>query len=197
MASFTYSANVKCVNGTDTWVEFLFRNYTGTLSTDITAISVTGPSGVIADQKTDFTFYDDMNYVMYFTGDNAPEIGSYTFSVTIGGETVQANDSQIVNRTLPVVDPATMVPAPGSTVPTDTTFTWSAVADQGYDIYYGIQIRDNNGNYVANVRYVGNFDYDINLPAGDYTWQIICMDGVDWVDTNNRTHNNWQSFTIA
>ena len=54
MADFNYIANVKCVNDKDTWIEFLFPNYQGNLSEDVTAISIIGPNGSIANQKDNF-----------------------------------------------------------------------------------------------------------------------------------------------
>ncbi len=197
MADFTYTANVKCVNGVDTWIELSFTNYSGTLGSDITAISITGPSGLITDDLNDFTIYEDTNYLWYGVDAAVPELGTYTFSVTIAGEAVGGTDDQTVNRTVPTVDSQTMIPAPGSSVPTDTTFEWTAVADPGYTVYYGIQIKDNAGDLVTNERYIGNFEYDINLPSGDYTWQIIVMDAVDWKTNNNRTHGNWEAFTVT
>ncbi len=197
MADFTYTANVKCVNGADRWLELVFTNYSGVLGDDITAISITGPSGLITNSLGDFTITEETHFLWFSTEDVIPELGTYNFSVTIAGETVLGSDEQTINRTLPVVSPATMIPVPESSVPTDTTFEWDAVADPGYDVYYGIQIRDSLGEYVCNVRYVGEFSYDINLPAGDYRWQIIVMDGVGWKENNNRTHRPWQNFTIV
>jgi len=197
MADFTYTANVKCVNGTDRWLELLFTNYAGVLADDITEITVTGPSGLITNNINDFEIFEDTDFMWFATPALVPELGTYNFSVTIGGETVLGSDEQTVNRSLDSVSPATMVPVPDSSVPTDTTFEWGAIADPGFPVYYGIQIRNAGGEYVANVRYVGDFTYDINLPAGNYTWQIIVMDGVGWKENNNRTHGPWQNFTIV
>jgi len=196
MANFNYVANVKCVNGTNTWVEAVFPLYNGVLENDITAISVTGPSGLITDDKADFIFFEDMNHALCEIVGQVPELGTYTFSITIGGETIVLTDVQSINRTLPVVDMSVTTPAPGTSVTTDTTFTWSAVPDPGFPVYYGIQIITEAEVYVTNVRYVGDFSYAVNLPVGNYKWQVIVMDGIDWKTTNNRTHNNWNTFTI-
>jgi len=196
MANFNYTPNVKCVNGIDTWIELDFTNYVGDLVADITAISVTGPSGVIVNDINNFIYYPETQYIMYIIEDQVPEIGTYDFSVTIDGETVVDTDEQSVNRTIAIVDTQTMVPASDSTTQTSTTFTWDAVADPGYTVYYGIQIRNLAGDYIANVRYIGDFQYNINLDPGQYRWQVITMDGIDWKSSNNRSHGNWVWFTI-
>jgi len=196
MANFNYTISIKCVNGVDTWVEFNFKNYIGDLSTDITNITVTGPSGFTASLLSNFVFRDDKQYILRQFNGISPPLGSYTFSITIGGETVEYVETQTINRSIPAVDTQTMFPSAGAIVPTSTTFTWDEVADPGYDIYYGIQIYDQN-DYVVNERYVGNFNYNVNLVPGNYTWQVITMDGMDWNSSNNRTHGNWVNFTIV
>jgi len=196
MANFNYNANVKCVNGEDTWIEVHFTGYLGDLETDITAITLTGPSGLISNTKADFTFYESIKHIIYYVDNVSPELGTYTFSITIGGETLDKSDEQTINRTIPAVDNNVSTPAPGTSSSTDTTFTWQAIPDPGYNVFYGIQIKDESGVYLANVRYIGDYQYAINLIPGNYTWQVIVMDGVDWSNTNNRTHNNWSSFTI-
>ncbi len=194
---FTYSANVKCINGVDTWLEFMFKGYTGTLSKDIESISVTGPKGLITNKLNTFHIYDDLDYLLYQIKDSMPNLGKYNFSVTINKTTVKHTDEQIVNRKNPIVNKQTLIPAPDSIVPVNTTFEWGVIPDPGYNIYYGIQIRDDKGNYVVNQRYITNFKYNISLEAGDYTWQIIIVDGNgSWKSVNNRTHGNWESFTI-
>lgn len=196
MANFNYTANVKCVNGEDTWIEVIFPGYVGTLETDITSMTLTGPSGLISNNKADFLFYESMNHILYLVDTVAPEIGDYTFSITIGGETIDKTDTQTINRSLPFVDNSVSTPLPGASTATDTVFSWIAVPDPGFDVFYGIQIRDNADNYISNVRYIGDFQYTVNLSPGNYTWQVIVMDGMDWSNTNNRTHGNWSSFTI-
>jgi len=196
MANFNYTPNVKCVNGTTSWLEIIFPSYGGALGSDITAISITGPSGLLTNDLGDFYIYEDQNYILFETPDTTPELGTYTFSVTIGGETLEKSDEQTVNRTLPFVNNDVSTPAPGESSTTDTTFTWSAVGDPGFTVYYGIQIRNAAEEFVSNVRYIGDFQYAINLSPGNYTWQVIVMDGIDWSNTNNRTHGNWSSFTI-
>jgi len=194
---FTYSANVKCINAADTWIEFMFTDYVGTLSEDIEAISIIGPSGLITDNLNDFRVYDGIYYLLYQMN-SVPELGVYTLSATIGGETVENTDTQTINRTVPIVDDQTIIPAPDDAVPVDTKFEWTAVADPGYDVYYGIQIRDESGNYVVNYRWVDNFEYNVTLDPGNYTWQIIVVDGSGtWVSVDNRTHGNWNSFSIT
>jgi len=89
MANFNYTVSVKCVNGTDTWVEFNFKNYKGDLSTDITDISITGPSSFAVSSKQNFTFKNEDQYVWTEFLGVAPSLGDYTFSVTICGETVE------------------------------------------------------------------------------------------------------------
>jgi len=196
MADFNYVANVKCVNGNESWVEVYFPNYIGVVEDDITAISFTGPSGLITNDKADLDFYENLKYIIYRSVGTPPELGTYTFSVTIGGETLEKTDEQTIIRTLPIVDNNVSTPAPGASSTTDTTFTWEAVSDPGFDVYYGIQIVDESDNYIANMRYIGDFQYAINLVPGNYSWQVIVMDGIDWSNTNNRTHGNWSSFTI-
>lgn len=199
MANFNYTANVKCVNGTNTWLELLFLNYPGTLSSDITAFSITGPSGLITNDLSECYVYENNHHILYEVVDTVPELGTYNFSVTIGGETVNQSDVQTVNRTLPVVDMTVTTPAPGASIETDTTFSWSAVPDPGFPVYYGIQIKTQaeTDDFAISERYIGDFQYAVNLSPGDYKWQVIVMDGIDWSNTNNRTHNHWENFTIV
>ena len=179
-----------------TWIEMVFNNYDGVLGTDITAVELTGPSGLITNDLADFFIYEEYNHILYEVGDAVPELGTYNFSVTIGGETVTGTDVQTINRTLPLVDMNVTTPESGASIATDTTFTWTAVTDPGFDIFYGIQIRTAANDFVVNVRYIGDFQYDVNLTPGDYKWQVIVMDGIDWSATNNRTHNYWGTFTV-
>ena len=196
MANFNYTANVKCVNGTTTWIEIIFPSYPGVIATDVEAISITGPSGLMTNDLADFYVYEDMNYILFEVLDVVPELGQYDFSVTINGETLLGSDTQTVNRTLPTINNLTISPGLDESTTTDITFTWEAVPDPGFTVYYGIQIKNIAGDFIANVRYIGNYQFDINLQPGDYIWQIIVMDGVDWTNTNNRTHGNWAEFTI-
>jgi len=197
MANFNFTPNVKCVNGTDTWIEAYFPNYVGTLGTDVTAFSITGPSGLITNNKNDIEFFEDMNYILYREELSEPEFGTYEISITIGGETLTLTDEQIINRTLPVVNNLTLSPGIDETSTTDIIFTWDAIPDPGFPVYYGIQIVSDSGEYIVNVRYIGDFQYAVNLLPGNYSWQIIVMDGIDWSNTNNRTHGNWENFTIV
>lgn len=196
MANFDYKGNVKCVNNNKSWIELSFINYTGVLQDDIESISVAGPGGLITDDIEEFVIYEDEKYLFYQV-EGVPEIGSYAFSVTIGGETVEDTDEQLVNRDIPSADTDAMTPSEGSSVPPGTVmFTWEAVPDPGYAIYYGIQIRDFNGDYLVNERYVEGFQYNVELSSGTYSWQVITMDGNSWVTTNNRSHGNWINFSV-
>ena len=129
-----------------------------------------------------------------------PELGTYNFSVTINGETVEKSDDQDINRLIPAVDTTSMIPFEGDSIQTTTpfTFTWGvAGVDLAYTVYYGIQIRDQFGNYVVNSRYINDFTYTTDLSPGDYRWQVITVDGPIWSSVNNRINDNWINFTIT
>lgn len=197
MSDFTLRANVVCVDGQHTWFTLSFPNYTGTLSTDITSISLSGPSGLITNKISDFSFYDDMNQLFMNQHNQAPELGTYTFSVTIDGVTKEVYDTQSVNRYIPPVSKDSMIVSEDSTSELSVTFSWDAIPDPGYTTYYGIQVREpGTMNYHVNQRYLTETVYEATLDPGDYEWQIIVIDSNTWEEINNRSNGGWESFVI-
>ena len=197
MANFDYIASVKCVNGVDTWIEFLFPNYVGILANDIEAINIKSPSVTLTNDINDFDIWEDENDVLYQIIGDVPELGTYIFHVTIDKEEVMKEDWQTVNRTLPLVLSEGRLPAASAIVSAgNINFEWDTVTHQIYDTYYGIQVRNSLGEYVVNERHVPGYTNSEVLSAGNYTWQVMVMDGINWKYNNNRTHGNWHDFTV-
>lgn len=198
MANFNYQGNIKYVDGKDTWVELSFYDYVGTLQDDIESISVTGPSGLITDSKSDFKFYEDYNYICFILFNQTLELGDYSFSVTISGETVEDSHTQSVNRDMPKVSTDNMIPSSGSSVASPVDFSWDAVPDPGYSIYYGVQVREADSiNYHVNDRTITGTTYNAVLAAGSYEWQVIVMDADTWDLINNRSNSGWVPFSVS
>jgi hypothetical protein len=67
--------------------------YPGNPIEDVDTIVITGPSGVLPYTKDDF-IYNDFYKQFFLDVNGAPEVGEYTFEVTIDGDTEQAIDTQ-------------------------------------------------------------------------------------------------------
>ena len=195
--AFDYIASVKCVNGVDTWIEFLFPGYVGVLADDIEAINIKSPSVTLTNDLNDFEIWEEMKDINFKMEGQVPELGTYIFHVTIDKVEIMKEDWQTVNRTLPLVNSEGRFPMANAIVSAgNVNFGWDPVESRLFDMYYGIQVRNSVNQWIINERYLPGFTYNAVLSAGVYTWQVIVMDGINWKYNNNRTHGGWHTFTV-
>ncbi len=113
-----------------------------------------------------------------------------------------ATDIQSVVRTIPLPDISTFSPAVGATLRSNTPiFSWRAVKAV-IPIYYRLEIYKQHGGRVYSTRYVkGMLSHTVPegvfKPGQAYRWRVRIADGDDWVKVQNRSHSEWQSFTMA
>ena len=83
--------------------------FSGTLPDDIDTITVAAPKGDLSIGKEDFHFYPQFrDFWIRIPG--APQIGTYTFSVTSGSRRGSTTDTQSDIRLLPIPDSKTFRP---------------------------------------------------------------------------------------
>jgi hypothetical protein len=171
------------------------------LPDDINTITVTGPKGDLTLTK------DDSNYFPQFRDfwirlPGAPETGIYTFAVTSGNRSGSATDTQADLKNIPIPDIRIVSPADGETISMKSpNFSWQPV-DADAALYYRIDIKDMQDNYIFRTGYVKDM-FSTRIPpnllkAGQtYRWRLRVADGADWIELNNRSHNQWQQITVA
>ena len=189
-------------NRSTTIIDIVIGNkFTGTLPDDIETITVTGPTGDLTLAKDDFN-YSPRFRDFWIRMPGAPETGTYTFVVSSGNRSGSATDTQSDLRTIPIPDTGTFSPAAGETVTTKSPkFSWRAINADG-PLYYRIDIRDMQDNYVFRTGYYKNM-ISTRVPpnllkAGQaYRWRVRVADGNNWIVLNNRSHNQWQTVTVV
>jgi CubicO group peptidase (beta-lactamase class C family) len=177
------------------------NEFAGTLPDDIDTITVTGPNEDLTLAKDDFNYYPQFrDFGIRIPG--TPETGIYTFTVSSGNRSGSATDAQSDLRTLPIPDIRTFSPAAGETITTiPPHFSWRAV-DADVPLYYRIDIKDMQDNYIFRTAYVKDM-FSTRIPpnilkAGQtYRWRVRVADGANWIELNNRSHNQWQKITVA
>jgi uncharacterized protein (UPF0333 family) len=175
-------------------------DFSGTLPDDI-SIAVTGPSGLLPYDKSDFIYYPQWRE-FFLSIPGSPELGTYNFIVWGDSSKGTATDNQSENKVLPIPDVNTFSPADGATVASETpTFSWSAVTYSGTTIYYRLEINDDQGNRVyATDRMEGMLSHKV--PEGfltankTYRWRVRAVDDSNWIAMQNRSHSTWATFTI-
>lgn len=190
-----------------TYIEIIINEaFTGSLPGDVTNITVEGPSGVVASYPSaDWKYYPQWRD-FFISLDGPPEIGTYTFTVTFAGTYPTATDTdfQYVIRSIPNPDESTFSPAEGATLTSKTpSFSWQPVASaENFPIYYRLEINDGSGNRVYASNHVfGMTSHTVPLgilQAGQsYRWRVRAVDASDGNLMQNRSHSEWQHFTMA
>ena len=175
--------------------------FKGALPDHIDTITVTGPKGDLSIGKDDFHFYPRFrDFWIRIPG--APETGTYTFTVTSGNRRGSIMDTQSDLRTLPIPDTATFMPAEGETITMKSPhFSWGRV-DAEAPLFYRIDIMDMKDNYIFRSSYIKDM-LSVRLPPDvleegqTYRWRVRVADGINWIDVNNRSHNQWETFTTG
>lgn len=190
-----------------TYIEVIINEaFTGNLPGDVTNITVEGPNGVVASYPSaDWKYYPQWRD-FFISLDGPPEIGTYTFTVTFAGTYPTATDTdfQYVIRGIPNPDESTFSPAEGATLSSKTpSFSWKPVASaENFPIYYRLEINDDSGNRVyASSHVFGMTSHTVPLgilQAGQsYRWRVRAVDASDGNLMQNRSHSEWQHFTMA
>jgi hypothetical protein len=165
-------------------------------------ITIQGPKGLLPYTKADFT-HDINDYRDYFLiVDGEPDIGTYTFTVTSGSNTITAQDTQNVNRVIP--NPVIVSPADNATINSKTpVFEWYPVSYPATNIYYRLVIDEVSTGYrvVSTPRTLGMLSYavpeNVLKPGQTYRFQIRTPDSSDWIPEQNEGRSEWQTFTMG
>jgi len=177
------------------------HHFKGRLPDDIDAITVTGPSGILPIQKSDFN-YNPLWRAFWVVRPGLPEVGTYTFEVTSGNRTGVSRDMQATVRVLPIPDVAAFHPVRWETIDcTPPVFSWQRPS-HATPLLYQIEIRDRNRRHVYRTRYVSDMDSlrlpaDILDPETTYQWRVRVADGPDWLSLNNRSQSQWVTFSTG
>jgi CubicO group peptidase (beta-lactamase class C family) len=177
------------------------NEFKGALPDEIDTITVAGPKGDLSIGKDDFNYYPQFrDFWIRIPG--PPETGTYTFTVTSGNRSGSATDTQSDPRTLPIPDTGTFRPAEGETITMKPShFSWAGVDAEG-PLFYRIDIKDMEDNYIFRSSYIKDM-LSVRLPPDvlkegqTYRWRVRVADGINWIKANNRSHNQWQTFTTG
>jgi imidazolonepropionase-like amidohydrolase len=188
-------------NRLNTHIEIIIgKNYTGNLPDDIDSISITGPSGDLPVGKDDFVYLPHFRD-FWISIPGSPEIGTYTFRVTSGTRSGSATDIQSMVRAIPIPDVSTVSPNEGARLRSTTpTFSWGPV-EAGIPVYYRLEIYKQPGGRVYSTERIKDMlshtiPDEILRPGQAYRWRIRVTDSKSWINTENRSHSGWRSFTI-
>ena len=178
-------------------------NFTGKLPDEIDSISITGPQGNLPVKKDDFTFFPQLR-AFWIAMPGSPGTGTYTFTVTSGNMKASATDTQLVLRSLPLVDTGPFSPANGKTLATKTpTFSWGAVEYPEVPIYYRIEIWNPELTERAFASKFAKNRLSYTVPTGKlqpgltYIWRVVVFDCISWDTFQNRSSGKWQTITMA
>lgn len=189
-------------NRASTVIDIVIGNeFVGTLPDDIETITVTGPNGNLSLKKGDFGYYPQFRD-FWISIPAVPETGIYTFTVTSGKRIGSATDTLSIIKSLPIPDIRTFSPVDGETITTKSPhFSWKAV-DADVPLYYRVDIKDVKDKYIYRTSYVKDM-LSVRLPPDifevckTYLWRVRVADGENWIELNNRSHNQWQKITVA
>ncbi len=173
------------------------KDYSGDSFADVETISIRGPNGLLNYSKEEFDFSPNVADQYFLSVTGTPAVGTYNFSVKIGGvrEHYETTQEDILKIPLPPMD--SLVPHKNDIYPSGMVkFSWYRVKGAWY---YAIDIRDADKKSV-----VGAFTYcklntnniHYELTPGEYEWRLVIMDGVEWRTINNRAHTKWVKFTV-
>lgn len=178
------------------------KSFRGKLPDDIDSITVTGPEGVYAIGKDDFSFWPSADD-FYIEIPGSPKEGTYKFTVTSGDRRGTATDTLSIIRPIPVPDISTLSPAEGETLALKTpTFSWGAVKYFDTPIYYLFQIYNRAGEEIYRQGRTPNMTSH-TVPAGIlkrgeiYRWRIRVSDSGNWLEEQNRVHTRKLFFRTA
>ena len=189
-------------SGSTTVIDIVIGDrFNGRLPDDIDTITVIGPNGDLALNKSDFIYLPQFRD-FWISIPAAPETGTYTFIVASGRRTGSATDTLSNLETIPIPDSRTMSPAHKETIATQSPrFSWKKV-DADTALYYRIDIKDEKGDYIFRSGYVKDM-LSTRIPPNllkvgqTYRWRVRVADGADWIELGNRSHNRWQQITVA
>jgi hypothetical protein len=177
------------------------QKFTGKLPEDIDTITVTGPKGDLSLAKEDFRYYPQFKD-FWISIPGAPETGTYTFTVTSGNRRGSATNTQSNIRTLPIPDTRTFSPATEEIITTKSPqFSWKGI-NADIPLYYRLEIKDMTDKYIFRTGYVKDMFLTRAPPnllkAGQtYRWRVRVADETNWIELNNRSHNQWQTVTVV
>ena len=189
-------------NSSNTEINILIeKDFKGNLPDDIESITVNGPEGKLPITKNDFIYYPQYR-AFWISMPGAPSTGTYTFTVTSGGISASATDTQAVLTKIPTPNTSTFSTAEGNTLTCRSpTFSWSAVA-AAPPLYYRLEINDVQNKRVYATSYVENM-LSIRLPPDllkveqNYRWRVRAVDGPNWIEMNNRSNSEWRKFSVS
>lgn len=218
---FTLEPNVlhaHTTGGFNTWYNLTTYGSGASLPGDIAQITLTGPGISRTYTSAEIAAgVDGIEYNIYDYGKEfflslpgTPQVGTYTFSVTIDGVTQSVTDTQHINRTLPVPDMGQFSVDEGAELTSKTPmFAWAPITgtDQvgidGAPIAYRLQIRNPANNetvaYSNRVYAMTHF----TVPAGrlvagkSYEYRVRASDSDQWLDVQNRSQSAWRAFSMA
>ena len=177
------------------------NEFTGNLPDEIDTITVTGPNGDLSLKKSDFSYLPQFRD-FWISIPGSPESGPYTFTITSGSRKGSATDTQLDLKTLSIPDIRTFTPAAGELITTKAPyFSWKAV-EADVQLYYRVDIKDMKDRYIYRTSYVKDM-LSVRLPpdifevGNTYIWRVRVADGADWIELNNRSHNQWQKIRVA
>jgi adenylate cyclase len=180
---------------------FIEEGFTGKLPDAIDTITVTGPAGELPISRKEFHWVPQ--FKAFWIGMlGAPELGTYTFTVTSARVSGMATDTQSVIRILPRPDTSTFSPSKGETLTSKTpTFSWGAV-ETDVPISYMLEIREIWDTSIYMTEYKeGMLSHTVSagelLPGKSYTWRVRVADSSDWVEVQNIAWSEWLNFTMA
>jgi len=177
------------------------NEFKGVLPDEIDTITVTGPKGGLSIEKDDFNYYPQIrDFWIRIPG--TPETGTYTFTVTSGHRRGSTKDIQSDLRNLPIPDTGTCSPAEGETITMKSPhFSWGGV-DAEVPLFYRIDVMDMEDNYIFRSSYIKDM-LSVRLPPDvleegqAYRWRVRVADGINWINVNNQSRNQWQTFTTG
>ena len=183
----------------------VWDSFSADLPDDIDSISitVTDPNGVSKPIELPPYVYYDQHRDFWFELNGPPLPGKYTFAVTSKGLTGKATDFQFMNRKLPIPNVDTFTPVEGEILKdTSPTFSWGPIEYPNTEIYYRLIIESPSRKRVFSTdRVQGMLTYTVPAgilkPGRTYRWRVRAIDSDDWIEIQNRSLSEWQTFTMA
>ena len=218
-APFTFDASLMHLHDPDGMHTLLISDiydYDGALPGDIEEWAVSGPgidlsyTGAQIEAGVDGVHFDPTWNEIYVSLPGSPQVGTYTFRLTIDGQTRTSTDTHHINRTLPLPDASSFAVLPYSVLRSRTPmFSWAAITDPassgiaGARIAYRLQIRNRTtGEQVLSTPRTYAMTHftvpDGKLTAGsDYEYRVRATDSNDWLDVQNHSQSAWIPFSMA
>ncbi len=216
---FTFDATLMHLHNADGLHTLMFTDiygYDGNLPQDIDEWAVTGPglnvsyTGAQIAAGVDGLYFDPTWNEISISMSGTPQVGAYTFRLTIDGQTRTYTDMHHINRTLPLPDISAFKVHPDAVLTSKTPmFAWAPITDPassgiaGAPIAYRLQIRDRTTRelIISTPRTHGMTHYTVpagKLAAGrNYEYRVRATDSSNWLDVQNRSHSAWVPFSMA